>query len=139
LRFELAQMYYYINIEITRSFSSFLIFYTPIYYIIDIKSAYKTSHENPHTAYAVCDDHPHAYWNPHFKLLGNRKLKIFSWKTSKNNREFLIYNPPCWRHYILDLDNQKSVTDYFMDITSIFFRRILSWILTCQESVKAPH
>jgi hypothetical protein len=66
-------MCYYINIEITKSFSSFLIFYTPIYSIIDIKSAYKTSHENPHmrphTAYAVCDDHLHAYWNPHFKSL----------------------------------------------------------------------
>jgi hypothetical protein len=58
-------MCYYINIEITRSSSAFLIFYTPIYYIIDIKSAYKTPHENPymrpHTAYAVYDDHPYVY------------------------------------------------------------------------------
>jgi hypothetical protein len=41
-------MCYYINIKITKSSSSFLIFYTPIYYIIDIKSAYKTLYENPH-------------------------------------------------------------------------------------------
>jgi hypothetical protein len=58
-------MYYYINIKITRSSFSFLIFYTPIYYIIDIKFIYKTPHENPymrqHTTYAVCDNHPHTY------------------------------------------------------------------------------
>jgi hypothetical protein len=53
LRFELAQMCYYINIEITRSFSSFLIFYTPIYYIIDIKAAYKTPHKNPYMRYTM--------------------------------------------------------------------------------------
>jgi hypothetical protein len=73
LRFELAQMCYYINIEIIKSSSSFLLFYTPIYYIIDIKFAHKTPYENPHmrphTAYAVCDDHPHVYWNPYFKSL----------------------------------------------------------------------
>jgi hypothetical protein len=54
LRFELAQMCYYINIEITRSSSFFLIFYTPIYYIINIKSTYKIPHENPHMR-------PHTY------------------------------------------------------------------------------
>jgi hypothetical protein len=53
LRFEFVQMCYYINIEITRSSSSFLIFYTPIYYIIDIKSTYKTPHENPHMRYPM--------------------------------------------------------------------------------------
>jgi hypothetical protein len=53
LRFEPVQICYYINTEITRSFSSFLIFYTPIYYIIDIKFAYKTSHENLHMRYVM--------------------------------------------------------------------------------------
>jgi hypothetical protein len=94
-------MCYYINIEITRSFSSFLIFYSHIYYIIDIKSAYKISHENPymrlHTAYTVCDDHPHVYWNSHFKslvltektcyTLKNRHLTIFSPTGYNNNNK----------------------------------------------------
>jgi hypothetical protein len=53
LRFELAQICYYINIKITRSSSSFLIFYTPIYYIIDINFAYKTPHGNPHMRYVM--------------------------------------------------------------------------------------
>jgi hypothetical protein len=48
LRFKLAQMCYYENTEITRPFSSFLIFYNPIHYIIDIKSTHKTLNENPH-------------------------------------------------------------------------------------------
>jgi hypothetical protein len=46
LRFELAQMRYYINTEITRLSFSFLIFDTPIHYIIDIKSIHKTPHKN---------------------------------------------------------------------------------------------
>jgi hypothetical protein len=53
LRFKLAQMCYYKNTEITRPSSSFLIFYTHIHYIMDIKSAHKTPHENPHMHYAM--------------------------------------------------------------------------------------
>jgi hypothetical protein len=53
LTFELTQMCYYINIEITKSSPYFLIFYTLIYYIINIKSAYKTLHENPYIRYAM--------------------------------------------------------------------------------------
>jgi hypothetical protein len=53
LRFKLVQMYNYINTEITRSSSSFLIFYTPIYYIINIKFTYKTPHKNPYMRYAM--------------------------------------------------------------------------------------
>jgi hypothetical protein len=99
LRFELAQMCYYINIEIIRSFSSFLILYTPIYYTINIKFAYKTPHENPHmrphTAYAVCDDHPHTYWNPHFKsLVISIILHCFIFVSSKWNHFFLIIVSP---------------------------------------------
>jgi hypothetical protein len=59
LRFELAQIYYNINIKITKLFSSFIIFYTPIYYIIDIKFTYKILHKNLllrlHIPYAICD------------------------------------------------------------------------------------
>jgi hypothetical protein len=100
LRFKFAQICYYINTEITRSSSSFLIFFTLICYIIDMKSTYNTLNENLHMRYVII-----IRMHIEICILNHWSKRIFC--DAEKIRAFIFSCPPvnCIWQYIAQFNN----------------------------------